>query len=304
MSAAPTHRPLLARVLHLALVLFGFYVAACVAMFVLQDRFIWIPSRAILASPDQYGFEHTELALVAADGVKLHGWMIAAAPGSGGSPGTSQAGDSRPGGAPANKGAVLVCHGNAGNVSNCIGIAGAFRALGYAVLLFDYRGYGMSEGRPDERGTYLDAETAWAHLIEVEGFAPERVAIFGQSLGGGVASHLAREVRPGALIVENAFTSAPELGAELYRLLPVKLLIRARYPTLENLAASDVPKLVIHTPEDDIVPFAHGERLFASAREPKEMLVTGGGHNDGGFLQEARWREAVRAFLERSLGAA
>jgi len=285
MSAAKALRPLPRRVLNLVLLLLGVYVALCVAVYVLQDRFIWIPSRAIVASPDQYGLAHRELELSTADGVRLHGWLVEG-------PGDA---DEEP------RGAVLVCHGNAGNVSNCIGLAEGFRAMGFAVLLFDYRGYGLSTGSPDEHGTYLDAAAAWAHLVEVEGFAPEDVVIFGQSLGGAVATHLARQVHAGAVIVENAFTSAPALGAEVYRILPVRLLMRTHYPTLENLEAIDAPKLVIYTREDEIVPAAHGEALFAAAREPKQQLVTAGGHNDGGFLQRAEWREAVRLFLAQAL---
>lgn len=284
MSAVRAPRPLLARVLTFALVLLGAYAAACIAMFVLQDRFVWFPSRAIVAAPDQFGMPYEDVHMTASDGVSLHGWLVPP-------PAREAQGDARR--------AVLFCHGNAGNVSNCIGVAQAFHKLGYTVLLFDYRGYGLSEGAPSEIGTYLDARAAWTHLTE-EGFAKEDIAIVGQSLGGAVAAHLAREVEAPIVVVENTFTSAGDLGAEQYRVLPVRWLLRSKYPTLDNLVALGARTLVIHTPGDEIVPYRHGERIFAALSAPKEMLVTGGGHNDGGFLQRPAWRASVGTFLETS----
>jgi fermentation-respiration switch protein FrsA (DUF1100 family) len=268
-------------VLNLVLMLVGGYALLCAAVFVLQHKLIWFPSRAVFESPDQFGLEHRDVSLKAADGVELHAWRVAAR------------GPER--------GVVIVCHGNAGNITNRVDCAAAFAAMGYGVLLLDYRGYGRSGGRPSEEGTYLDADAAWRHLVEVEGLAPAKIALYGESLGAAVASELARQRPCGALICESGFTSLPDLAARVYPLLPARWLARVKYPTERNVAEIRVPVLVAHSPQDDIVPFAHGERLHRAARAAEPLLVTEGPHNAGGFLRRAEWRERVGAFLDRAL---
>jgi fermentation-respiration switch protein FrsA (DUF1100 family) len=174
--------------------------------------------------------------------------------------------------------------------------------MGWSCLLFDYRGYGASEGSPNESGTYRDAEAAYDALRQA-GFEPARIVLHGESLGAGVAFELATRREVAAVIAESAFTSLPALGAELYRWLPVRLLARYRYDNRAKIGSLRVPVLLIHSPTDEIVPFAHAQRLLAAANEPKQLLVTDAGHNDGGFLRRAEWREAVRSFLERALDA-
>jgi fermentation-respiration switch protein FrsA (DUF1100 family) len=288
MGAADASRPVLRSVLNLVLMLVGGYALLCAAVFVLQHKLIWFPSRAVFEMPDQLGREYRDVVLTAADGVELHAWRVAA-----------RGPEREP-----ERGVVIVCHGNAGNVSNRVDCAAAFAAMGYGVLLFDYRGYGRSQGRPSEEGTYLDAEAAWRQLVEVEGLAPGKVALYGESLGAAVASELARRRPCGALFVESAFTSLPDLAARVYPLLPARWLARVRYPTERNVAGLELPVLVAHSREDDIVPFAHGERLHAAARAMEPLLVTEGPHNAGGFLRRAEWRERVGAFLDRALAEA
>jgi uncharacterized protein len=176
-----------------------------------------------------------------------------------------------------------------------------FHDLGLATLIIDYRGYGRSGGTPSEQGTYLDAAAAWQHATQVLGFTADRIVLFGESLGGGVAAQLATTTRPGALVLASSFTSVPDMGAELYPLLPIRLLARIRYDTLAHLPQITCPVLVIHSRNDDIIPFAHGRRLFEGARQPKHFLEIEGGHNDGFVFARENWVQQLDAFLRPAL---
>lgn len=247
-------------------------------VYAFQARLLYFPQREIVVTPAAAGLPYEDVRIRTADGVEIAGWWV---------PGASQR-------------TVLFFHGNAGNVSGRLPTLRLFHELGFGTLIVDYRGYGRSGGRPSERGTYRDAEAAWQWLTEYRGVPPGQVAVFGRSLGGAVAAWLAVRHRPGALIVESSFTSVPDLAAELYPFLPVRLLSRFRYPTEASLARVAVPVLVVHGRADEIIPFRHGERLYAAAREPKAFLEISGGHNDWGN-PAAEYREGLRDFLERHL---
>lgn len=253
------------------------YAGLCLVLFLYQGRLVYFPGPPPTTTPAALGLKHRELHLVTSDGVRIHAWFLPA---------------------PAARGALVFCHGNAGNIEHRLHAARAFLDMGLSVLLFDYRGYGASEGHPTEAGTYLDAEAAYAALLEEPGVTPTRIVIYGESLGAGVALELARRREVAAVVTEAAFTSLPDLGSRLYPWLPVRLLSRFRYHNLSKVASLDAPLLVIHSPDDDIVPYAHGQRLFAAAAEPKQFLETEGGHNDGGFLRRDEWRELVSTFLD------
>jgi uncharacterized protein len=239
-----------------------------------------LPSRSLTASPQQAGLQYEDIVLRAEDGVRLHGWYVPAV----------QA-----------RGTVLFFHGNAGNISHRLDSIRIFRDLKLSVFIFDYRGYGQSEGRPGERGTQRDALAAWRFLTEERGIAPGKIILFGRSLGAAVAAWLATQKQPGALIVESAFTSVPDMAAELYWWLPARWLARFEYATRDYIAQVHCPVLVVHSPDDEIIPFRHGEAIFAGAHAPKEMLRLRGGHNDGFFLSGERYVLGLDAFLRRHL---
>jgi uncharacterized protein len=257
------------------------YVAVTALIWLFQERLIYYPQtgREIVATPAQYGLPYDDFTITTADGERLNVWWVAA---------------ENP------RGAVLLLNGNAGNISHRIEYARMFRTLGYATLLVDYRGYGKSSGTPSEAGTYRDAEAAWRWLTETRGIPAGSIVLFGESLGGAVASWLAARTSARALVLASTFTSAKDLGAELYWFLPVRLISKFDYGTLERLNDVKVPVLVIHSPTDEIVPFSHGQRLFAAAREPKAFLEISGGHNEGFVFKRGEWVTALGAFLEQA----
>ena len=175
--------------------------------------------------------------------------------------------------------------------------------LGLSVFIFDYRGYGQSKGRPTERGTYVDAEAAWRYLVEELRINPNQIIIFGRSLGAAVASWLAQNQAPGALIVESAFTSLPDIAATIYPYLPVRLLLRFKYNTVEYITQVDRPVLVVHSRDDEMMPFSHGQRLFEEAREPKRFLEITGTHNEGFIMSGERYEEGLKMFISEYLKA-
>ena len=238
------------------------------------------PSRAVTASPDNVGLVYEEVQLATEDGLLLHGWYVPAEQ---------------------SRGVVLFCHGNAGNISHRLETLQMFHRLRLSVLIFDYRGYGRSQGRISEAGTYRDARAAWHYLVDERGLDPQQVVIFGRSLGGAVAAHLAAERSAGAVILESTFTSVPAMGRSLYPYLPIALMSRYRYPTGRNVATIRQPVLIVHSPDDELIPYDHGRRLFAAANEPKHFLPIKGGHSDGYRVSGAVYTEGVRQFVERYL---
>lgn len=239
-----------------------------------------IPSREIAATPADIGLQYEALRLPTADGEELDAWFVPAR----------------------NERAVLLFfHGNAGNISHRLDSLRIFHDLGLSVLILDYRGYGQSTGRPSEQGTYEDARAAWRYLVEDREVPGTRIVLFGRSLGGAVAAWLAQHIRPRALIVESTFRSVPDMAAEIYWFLPVRRLARLQYPAEEMLRDVEVPVLIVHSRGDEIIPFSHGEALYAAARQPKQLLELRGDHNTGFLQSQPRYAAGLDAFL-RSTG--
>jgi len=261
------------------------YAVVVALVFVFQDRLVYFPgaARELVATPQAYGLEYESLDIRTADGETLHGWWIPA-----------------PVAARNQRGIVLLFHGNAGNISHRLDYAQLFTRLGYACLLVDYRGYGKSSGSPDEEGTYRDALAAWQWLTQARGAKGGDIVIAGESLGGGVATWLALRHPPRALLLMSTFTSIPDMAAGIYPFLPVRLIARISYDNLANIRQIKTPVLVAHSSQDDVVPFAHGQALFAAANEPKQFLEMRGGHNEGFIFAREEWAGAVAAFLERA----
>lgn len=270
------------------------YLLLLVWAYVTQERMLYFPSHEVYSTPAHAGLEYKELTLKTTDGVEISAWHIPA--------------DNA-------RGLLIFCHGNAGNISHRVDSIGIFHRLGLDVLIFDYRGYGRSGGSPDEEGTYLDAEAAWDYAVDELKVEPDRIILFGRSLGAAVAAELAVRKAgaggagtskgpspPAGLILESSFTSVPDLGARFYPFLPVRLLARYKYDTINKVKELSVPTLVIHSLEDEIAPYEHGRRIFAAAAGPKEFLQISGGHNDGFYAFGDVYEDGIKRFLDRWLG--
>lgn len=267
----------------LVLLVVGLYAALVVVLYLLQGRLIYLPSmpsRELMATPARLGLPYEDLSLIAEDGVRLHAWYVPV---------------------PGPRGVILFAHGNAGNISHRLDSIDLFHRLGFDVLIFDYRGYGASAGRPSERGTYLDIAAAWQELTERRGVPGRRIVLFGRSLGGAVAAWLAAREQPAGLILESTFTSLPDLASEIYPFLPTRPLLRHRYPTVQHLAKVSAPVLVIHSKDDEVVPWSHGQRLATTVGA--ELLQLQGGHNDAFLRSAERYLTGLERFLKRVVAA-
>jgi uncharacterized protein len=195
---------------------------------------------------------------------------------------------------------VLVCHGNAGNISLPLRQewTRALTAEGVGVVAFDYRGYGASDDGPlDEEGLYRDARAVYDWMVGARGIDPQHIIIYGHSLGSGVASHLAADVEAAGLILEGAFTSAPDVGAMAFPWLPVRLLASQRFASIGRIDSIAMPKLFLHATDDQVIPLEFGQRLFEAAPAPKEFVKLTGGHDRAFSADSATYYGAMGRWL-------
>ncbi len=250
-----------------------------VADMLFEEKLIFFPDREIEITPGELGLHFEDGPLTAADGVRLHGWFLPT---------------------PGSRFTVLVCHGNGGNISHRLERVLLMQSkLRTDVFLFDYRGYGRSEGSPDEPGTYLDARAAYKFLVDQRRIASERIILFGESLGAAVAIQLALEVVSRALVLESPFTSIADMARAVYPFAPVKRFLRTRYDSLAKIGNVDAPLLVLHGTRDRTVPFEQGQRLFEAATEPKRFFaISGADHNDTYFTGGEPYWNMWKEFLD------
>jgi fermentation-respiration switch protein FrsA (DUF1100 family) len=260
------------------IILLAAYAFIVGTMYWKQDSMIYFPEREIINTPQSVNLPYENVIFKTKDGVTISGWYIPAKD---------------------EKGTVVFCHGNAGNVSHFLEHIKVLNGLRLSVLAFDYRGYGKSDGAPSEKGIYLDAEAAWDYLVNEYGKTPQNIIVVGHSLGGAVATELAMRKKPAVLIVESSFTSLPDLAANIYPWLPVRLMSKHQYASINKVSSIPCPKLFIHSPDDEIVPFEQGRALFEKASEPKEFLLIKGGHNDGFLISGKTYSDGLMKFLEK-----
>jgi len=255
-----------------------YYGGNVLALYLNQSSHIYHPEREWIATPGKIGLGYEEVSFRAADGVKLSGWYVKAI---------------------RERAVVLFCHGNAGNISHELGPIGVFTDLGLTFFLFDYRGYGKSEGTPSERGTTLDADAAWNFLVNEKKVSPKNIIICGRSFGAAVAIPLAVRHTPTALIAEAAFTSLADIASDMHPYFPVRWLVKYRYDSVRQLPKVHCPVLVVHSRDDQLVPYKHGQRLFKAANEPKKFLEITGPHNNKDDLHsQALYRKGLSAFID------
>ena len=253
------------------------YAVAGLTLLFLQPRLLYRPTREVSLTPADIGLDFEEVRFDSSDGVALTGWYVP----------VKEA-----------RFTVLFCHGNGGNIMHGLDSLRLFHDLHLSCLIFDYRGYGRSGGKPREAGTYRDAQAAYDWLVREERVPAEQVILFGHSLGGSIATHLAARVQARALVVEGVFTSYPDIGARFYPYMPVRLFAFFRYNTRAHIRQVHCPVMVMHSRQDELVPFEFGTRVYEAANEPKQFVEIAGSHNDSFVASGDAYREAWRKWLE------
>jgi len=273
--------------LGLLIPLLGALILINAVAYLLQPGMVFFPRTALDATPEDWGLAYRDARLRTRDGVALHGWFLPH---------------------PQGRRVLLFFHGNAGNISHRGESLLIFHRLGLSVFILDYRGYGQSGGRPGERGLYLDARAAWDYLRDDLGYAPSDIVLFGRSLGGVVAAKLASEVgaeeAPGALILESSLSSAKDVARLMFPLVGELLVLRYQLAATRYVRTVACPVLVLHSPDDEIIPYRLGRKLYRAAPDPKEFVHLRGDHNMGFLLSQPGYERAIGGFLASHLKGA
>lgn len=196
-----------------------------------------------------------------------------------------------------NRRVVLHAHGNAGDRGSRLGFYQVFDQVGLDCLAFDYRGYGGNPGRPSEEGLYRDMDAAYLWLV-AQGYRPENILSFGESLGGGVASDLASRRKVGALILHSTYASIPKLAKELFPFLPVRLFGTIAFDTESKLPRIQCPVLILHSASDTLIKRSHADTNLAAANEPKVLEIIAGDHNEQPYARMDHYTAVLKDFVE------
>ncbi|TET14267.1 MAG: alpha/beta hydrolase [Actinobacteria bacterium] len=260
------------------ILLFLLFAVYAVYLYFNQSKYVYFPTSDIAATPSDAGLFYEDIMLKTSDGINISGWYI---------PTENQ------------RGTILFFHGNGGNISHRIEFIEMFYELNLSTFIIDYRGYGKSEGKPSEEGTYLDAEAAWDYVVDEKKINPSRIIIYGRSLGAPIGTRLAEKHKPATLILDSTFTSIKDISARLYPFLPVKRFFKFEYNTIEYLKGVDCPVLIIHSRDDSYIPFSHAERLFEVVDNKKELVETFGDHNTNFIVSREDYKNSIDFFINR-----
>lgn len=262
---------------HIIAVLVIAYVTLAIVLFSMQSMFLYKPVREVTYTPEDIGIDFENVTLETTDGVKLNAWYIPAKD---------------------TKMTMLFCHGNGGNITHRLDSINLFNKLGLNCFIFDYRGYGQSEGKTTEQGTYTDAVAAYNWLTQTRNISAEEIILFGRSLGGSVAVHTAAEVKVRSLVIESCFTSYVDMGKKFYPYMPIRWFARFKYDTIGYLKKVQCPVMIIHSRGDEIIPFEFGLELYEAANEPKKFVEIYGGHNDGFLVSDEIYTGAWKKWIK------
>ena len=259
-------------------------IVACAAFYPqLENSIIFHPQKGFDDNPSNWDLVYESVEFFTPDGERIHGWFF-----------------------PVQKEApvFLFCHGNAGNISHRIENVSSVIKRGISVLIFDYRGYGKSSGKPSEKGIYRDGIAAYDYLIDHKKIPPQRMVIFGRSLGGAVAIEVALQREVGCVIIESAFTSSKDMAKTIFPFFIMSPFLPHHYHNGSKIKGISVPKMIVHGDNDKTIPFYMGKRLFESASGVKKFFpVHGAGHNDTYIKGGEHYFDALYGFIIRSLGS-
>jgi uncharacterized protein len=242
----------------------------------IEPRMLYHPDHQIVQTPDQAGLKYEDVTLTTLDGIRINGWFVPVQDA---------------------KLTILFFHGNAGNISHRLEKLAILHDLGVNTFIIDYRGFGRSEGKPSEQGTYHDAQAAYEYLIQQRKLVPHSIIAYGESLGSAVAADLASKVEVGGLVLEEAFTSVGDVGQKMFPFFPVRWLVQNKYDTLSKIPHIKVPVLILHSHEDEIFNMSYPQRLLAAGNDPKTLVELHGSHNDAFLVSAAVYREALQKFF-------
>lgn len=247
---------------------------ACVRY--IESVSVFHPTTGLSANPSQWGLPFEDIYFLSQDNVRLNGWFVKS---------------------PQARTTILYFHGNAGTIADRLDKIKSFHALGVNVFIIDYRGYGLSQGKPSEHGIYADAVAAYDYLLTRSDLAPGSIGVYGASLGGAVAVDLATKRTLAYLIVDSSFSSAGDIGKIMYPYLPT-FFMQTKLDSLSKIKRVMIPKLFFHSPHDELIPIRLGRKLFEAAPVPKRFVETNGGHNDNHVIAAELWRKEVSRFLD------
>ncbi len=244
---------------------------------VLERMFVYFPTKDLEAEPFRMALDYMDVHCTAGDGVKIHGWYFPQ-PGAGCT--------------------LLIFHGNAGNISHRLGWIRMLHDLGVHIMIIDYRGYGRSEGKPFEKGLYLDALAAYEWWSKEHAAGENKLILIGESLGGAVAIDLACRVPVDGIVLQSTFTTAWDMAKTLLPIGLLQPLMGVRFDSAGKIGQVGCPKLFIHGNSDEIVPLRLGRRLYELASPPKRFFeVPGAGHNDLLWIAGSRYIKQLQTFL-------
>lgn len=246
-----------------------------------EPTLIYFPTREIGQVPSSIGLAYEDVFIGTEDGVKINGWFVKN---------------------PASKKVILLFHGNGGNISHRLHLIRLLHVLPSSVFIIDYHGYGRSQGKPSEQNLYLDAEAAYAFLVKQKKYQPNQIIAMGSSLGGAVATHLAVNEKVGGLVLQKCFTTGAAMATRMNPLYRKPIIwIRSNFDSLSRIDKIDAPKLIVHSKEDEMIPYQMSVALYEKASEPKEfLLLEKGGHND--LIATKEYIEALRQILKFKFG--
>ena len=262
---------------HIIAVVVLAYIGLALTLYFMQSKFLYRPVREVVYTPSDVGIDFEKVTLKTSDGLHLSAWYIPAKDA---------------------KLTLMFCHGNGGNMMHRLDSINLFYNLGLNCLIFDYRGYGQSEGYPSEQGTYRDVAAAFKWLTEVKKTPSDEIILFGRSLGGSIAARLASKVKVRGLVIESCFTSYADMGSKLYPYMPVRWFAQFKYDTIGRLKKVRCPVMIIHSRNDEMVPFEFGLELYDAANEPKEFVEIFGSHNDGFLVSGEIYKNAWRKWMK------
>ncbi len=242
----------------------------------LEKTAIFFPEKNLTSTPKEINIDFEDIYFTTSDDLKLNGWFI---------PNANA------------KHTIVFAHGNAGNISGRTDKIKLLKELNLNIFIFDYRGYGKSQGSPTETGIYTDTKAAYEWLTNIKGINKDSIIALGVSLGSAAAIDLASKVKLKALITEGAFTNAKDMARKLYPFLP-GFIFGVKFDSINKIKTIEIPKLFIHSKTDEIVPFELSQRLYEAAKQPKTLLALNGTHNDSFLLQSGDYLKGIKDFIK------